>query len=171
MAQTLCLLSVVLVPLAGAQSNLLQRSPFLPPGYDPNPPQPEPPPRSPTPPTPPPRLEYNGFVKIGDNYEFAIIDPDTRRHYFLALNERRGDLDFTIVDYDPNTHTIQVDFGHTTQQLQLKQANNQSLPIVGARPVNNAPARTNVGPSNNTNNNNNQPTRRRIIRRTVLPSR
>jgi len=158
--------------LYAAPAGLVERSPFLPPGFNDREPEPEPVVQAPPP--APSTLEYTGFVKTYGQYQFAVTDKSTGKHYLVRMNEDRPDVPFKVTNFDERTDSIHINNAGRAQMIS-RRAPSARPSIPNLTPSVPRPGTPRVAtPNNNTvvnvgrpdRNNPEQP--RRIIRRRVI---
>lgn len=171
LAAGLFLLLAVALPCSSvANPALSEKSPFLPPGYGVQEPEPAAPvvtnvqgPLS-------RELEFRGVVQIGASYQFSLFSKKDNKGYWISENETVAGL--SARNYDPDSSTLVVTSRGRSERLTLMAATESPLPVAAspARPVNattpnppgiNLPGRPNANDDSN----------RRVIprRRVILP--
>jgi hypothetical protein len=100
--------ALILVPLAQAESNLIENSPFLPIGQVAGTVRENPP------------LELRSIVKEGGQYEFSLYDPARKQSTWVGLKETGHD--FLVKAFDSATEAVTVEQRNRTYTLALKEA-------------------------------------------------
>ena len=110
-----------------AEPTMLQRSPFLPPGF--NPPQSG---RS----TPQARqsaagYEFRGVYQLGEEYRFLVSEPRSRSGSWVQVGKSYDG--YEVRGYDPETETLTLFFNNSLERLQLAEvdANPTPMPVSG----------------------------------------
>ena len=109
-------------------------NPFLRPGAK----KPAPPPvvrQAPPPPAPIPRnpnLEFRGYFKYENTWNFAIYDKSKNRGVWLKKGESFDDGKIEIIDFDPQLHEVRLKGG---MRLVLKDSEKTVLSVPSAQPV------------------------------------
>jgi hypothetical protein len=150
-----------------ADSQLSEKSPFLPPGYgkeEPKKPAPVVQPQGPVSNV----IEFRGIVEMGGVYQFSIYNKKEQKGYWLKENAKQDGI--SINSFDTTASTIVVVMNGRSERLTLMAATENPMPVAQA-----IPAATNKNPlppqlqnqgSGNSNN-------RRVVprRRVILPKK
>jgi len=150
-----------------SQSQLSEKSPFLPPGYgkeEPKKPEPVVQPQGPVSNV----IEFRGIVEMGGVYQFSIYNKKEQKGYWLKENAKEDGV--SINSFDATASTIVVVMNGRSERLTLMAATENPMPVAQA-----IPAATNKNPlppqlqnqgSGNSNN-------RRVVprRRVILPKK
>jgi hypothetical protein len=90
-------------------------------------------------------LQLSGISAIGDEVQFNLVDPRTKKSYWLALGATEGGI--TVVSYEADADAVVVRKGAQTRRLELRQSR-----IVASAPTSPAvPAPTPAAPLDTTN--------------------
>ena len=118
---TLCL---AFVPFCLAQQKTLQNdSPFLPPGYSKN--QAPPPPPNNQPPGQLARtLQLRGVMRMHGTYSLSFFDKKTNKSFWIQASAGNAD-GYRVGRYDPNTMSIEVTVGRSTERVTLISSSNK----------------------------------------------
>ncbi len=151
-----------------AESNLISKSPFLPPGWrPPQPPTVQPPPQA-APPILARQLEFKGMIDFGDEQKFSLYDKKSGDSYWMPLNEMREG--FQVIRYDPGRASIYIRSGGRTEELQMATVDETPMQISGgaaasvtASSTPSRPAPPSVTPSSSGTGNGPMIPRRRIV--------
>ena len=159
-------LALALVAGAGAchgASSLVERSPFVPRGYNEEPEQPEEPAQ---PPPTPSVLEFSGFAKMDGEWKFTLLDKRSGQVHWVAIGEQSDNLQ--VLAFDERNFMVTVRNSGRTERLKLREASGTPLPI--QRPQTGgggSSTRANVNPGRTSGSEN----QRRIPRRRVIVPR
>ena len=141
-------------PTEGAPS-ILDRSPFLPPGFEP--------PRSSTQrrtnqPQQRKNYEFRGVYQLAGEYHFLVSEARSRDGDWVSLRNTKPEVDFEIRDYDPQTQTLTLFANNKTEELTLAsvEANPTPMPVTGQPKVSTQPK---------------QGSDKKPVRRTIRPTR
>lgn len=111
-------------------NDLVQHSPFLPPGWGVKKEAPPAPPPMVAPPVVANQLEFKGVLDLGGVTRFSVFDKRTGKSQWLELNQMHGDMQ--VVRYDERKNSIMVRSGGRTEEIAMKKADGKSMPIAGA---------------------------------------
>ena len=110
--------------------SILDRSPFLPPGFEP--------PRSSTQrrtkkPQPRKNYEFRGVYQLAGEYHFLVSEARSRDGDWVSLRNNKPDLDIEVRDYDPRTQKLTVFANNKVEELTLAsvEANPTPMPVTG----------------------------------------
>lgn len=132
------------------ENSLVERSPFLPPGYNNKtknenvnvrPPPPPPPPI-------PPSVELRGIIEFGGKVQFSLFDKKTQKGSWYFLDESKDG--YSIKNYDKINNSITIIYNGTEFNIDLKEPSVEAP--VGRAPIANvattqAAAQTGAGAS------------------------
>jgi len=102
---------------------LLDRSPFLPPGWTP----PEVRRQRKQPNTAVNGYEFRGMYKIGDEYRFLVSEPRSRSGSWVRVGESRDN--FEVRRYDASSDTLVLFFNNKEQPIQMAEMESNPTPI------------------------------------------
>ncbi|WP_269523865.1 hypothetical protein [Coraliomargarita parva] len=152
-----------------ADSNLTEKSPFLPEGYGQAKEEPVQPVTTDNGPISR-DLEFRGVIQFGGEFQFSVFSKKSNKGYWLRENVSQDGI--SASRYDPKTKTITVVMNGRSERLTLLSATDSPLPISTSTTASKqeTPSRPNISPRNNNTSNNNE--RRRVIprRRVILPN-
>lgn len=131
-AAMLLLPSASLVAALASEENLIEHSPFLPPGWGRST-APPPPVETPSPPGALSReLEFRGIFEMNGVPKFSIFDKTEQRSAWHSVGG--SDARFSVVSYDIPKRTVTVRAGGRTEELQLAKPDDRAVPVVGSTP-------------------------------------
>lgn len=141
-------------PSRGAPS-ILDRSPFLPPGFEP--------PQSSTQrranqPQQRKNYEFRGVYQLAGEYHFLVSEARSRDGDWVNLGNTKQEVDFEVRDYDPQTQTLTLFANNKVEELTLAsvEANPTPMPVTGQPNVSTKPK---------------QDGDKKPVRRTIRPTR
>ncbi len=127
-------------PMAGAalESNLIEHSPFLPPGWGKKTETAPVVEEAPVVQGPLSReLEFRGIFEMGGEIQFSIFDKSTQEGKWIPLN---GGTDrFSIIRYNEGKESIMVKSGSRLEEITLADPDDKPMPVVGQAPPNFTP--------------------------------
>jgi len=152
---------LLFVPLMlHASENLLENSPFLPPGFGEEKTEET---EKDTQPTGPlaEMIEFRSVVRIDDQWLFSLYNKEEKRSLWVSLNE--DDSHYRVTQFDPDENRLHLTFNERTEWLPLKVIAQQAAPVKqeSKTPVMRAPGVQ--------NNRNSQFSRPALNRRRVSP--
>jgi len=168
-ARLLALLLTFTSPLF-ADSELAEKSPFLPPGYGEKPEEkPKPPVQTQGPISR--EIEFRGFVKLNDVFQFSLTNKKLQKSYWLKEGE--GEAGITVSNYDPESSSIVVLMNGRSERLTMLSASDSPIPVALSKPTSSNKNRPPVLPPQLRNNANNNSTGRKVVprRRVILPKK
>ena len=151
-----------------SDSQLSEKSPFLPPGHGVKVKPVEQPTVQPQGPISR-EIEFRGLIQIGGTYQFSIFNKREQKGYWLKENVAQEGI--SVRGYDANSSTVIVNMNGRSERLTLMAATDNPLPVAKAQ----TPPPSNVNqptlPPQITNQNK-QGNARRVIprRRVILPN-
>lgn len=109
-----------------AEPSILQRSPFIPPNFDPPGTS-----RAGATQAAVNSYEFKGFYRIGDKYRFLVSEPRSSDGDWVELGEAKDN--FEVRRFDPDSETLTLFFNNSEKQLQLTElaANPTPMPVSG----------------------------------------
>jgi hypothetical protein len=138
-----------------AAASILDRSPFLPPGFEP--------PQSSTQrranqPQQRKNYEFRGVYQLAGEYHFLVSEARSRDGDWVSLRNPKPEVDFEIRDYDPQTQTLTLFANNKVEELTLAsvEANPTPMPVTGQPRVSQKPE---------------QDSGKKPVRRTIRPTR
>ena len=115
---------------AQRKRDLVDDSPFLPPGYQQKIAAEKK--KTAAPPKPPPRLQQNlelrGMVRLGGVWRFSIFDKRTSKGQWIAL-KARTDSGLTVLKFNDKENTVEVEEGGHTETLTMRDPSGTPVPI------------------------------------------
>jgi hypothetical protein len=168
-ARLLALLLTFTSPLF-ADSELAEKSPFLPPGYGEKPEEkPKPPVQTQGPISR--EIEFRGFVKLNGVFQFSLTNKKLQKSYWLKEGE--GEAGITVSNYDPESSSIVVLVNGRSERLTMLSASDSPLPVAQSKLTSPNKNRPPVLPPQLRNNANNNSTGRKVVprRRVILPKK
>lgn len=124
-------------PLFG-ESQLSEKSPFLPPGYGQEETKPAEPVVQPQGPISR-EIEFRGIAQIGGVYQFSIFNKKEQKGYWLKENEREDGI--SVSSFDDNASTVVILMNGRSERLTLMSATETPMPVAQASPGNKEQAR------------------------------
>lgn len=164
------LLLMTLSTLVFSETSLLEKSPFLPPGYGKEE-------RKPTEPRIQPRgqisreIEFRGMVQIDGVYQFSVYNKKKQKGYWLKMNESEDGI--AVNHFDENASSIIVKMNGRSERLTLMAATEKPLPVSQTRPSRANKNRPPGLPSELQNKKSDNTNRRKVVprRRVILPKK
>ena len=134
-------LALLIVSVAAAlpatASNLESNNPFLPPGYNNKPPEPKPV-------TPAPvrqngplsrEIEFRGFVKFGNQYQFGIKKKNSDESFWLTEGQA-SESGIQVRGFDLDSKSITISMNGRSERISLSEdaGSSSPLPVAGFMP-------------------------------------
>ena len=155
------------IALFASESKLESNSPFLPPGYSTEKPEPPKPVQKVNGPLSR-ELEFRGVVQLNGVYEFSLFQKSENRGYWIPENGSENGI--SVRDFKLDAMQITVTLNGRAEQLTLMDATDSPLPVAqstaAAKPTK-QPNQPNI-PGLNTSNKRPTTTNRVIPRRRVI---
>lgn len=169
-----CLLfSVLLVGFGSVpafpESQLIGKSPFLPPGYG----EENDEPAAPVPVTQGPLsrdFEFRGVIQIGEAFQFSLFSKKEKKGYWIKEDETVSGI--SVADFNPNSGTVVVTKNNRSERITMVDATDSPLPVATSRPETST-AKASSTKQNRKVSENAKGKNRRVIprRRVILPKK